>query len=124
MTEEVTMTAGEPGEPASGCAVSEGLSWSWALDIETLLAALSEPAPWNRPIPGPARPTPPAQGDETTEPVPANTEPTPTPPPPRPRPPSPRPPTPRTPSPRTPSPRTPSPRTPSPRTPSPRTPSH
>jgi hypothetical protein len=32
--------------PESGA--SEGLSWSWHLDLETLLAALSEPAPWNR----------------------------------------------------------------------------
>ena len=32
--------------------VSEGLSWSWHLDLETLLTALSEPAPWNS-----ARPT-------------------------------------------------------------------
>src|ERR1022692_4146932 len=30
---------------------SPGLSWSWELDFETLLAALSEPAPWNRPMP-------------------------------------------------------------------------
>src|ERR1017187_2742817 len=30
---------------------SQGLSWSWELDFETLLAALSEPAPWNRPMP-------------------------------------------------------------------------
>ena len=29
----------------------QGLSWSWELDFETLLAALSEPAPWNRPLP-------------------------------------------------------------------------
>ena len=33
--------------PAGGAA--EGLSWSWHLDFETLLTALSEPAPWNRP---------------------------------------------------------------------------
>ncbi|HVB43830.1 MAG TPA: DUF222 domain-containing protein [Streptosporangiaceae bacterium] len=26
----------------------EGLAWSWGLDFEALLAALSEPAPWNR----------------------------------------------------------------------------
>ena len=32
--------------------VSEGLSWSWHLDLESLLTALSEPAPWNS-----ARPT-------------------------------------------------------------------
>src|ERR1022692_3084346 len=30
---------------------SPGLSWSWELDFETLLAALSESAPWNRPMP-------------------------------------------------------------------------
>ncbi len=38
----------------------EGLSWSWHLDLETLLAALSEPAPWNRcppsPVPHPSGP--------------------------------------------------------------------
>jgi len=28
-----------------------GLSWSWGLDFDALLAALSEPAPWNRPAP-------------------------------------------------------------------------
>lgn len=29
----------------------QGLSWSWELDFDALLAALSEPAPWNRPAP-------------------------------------------------------------------------
>jgi hypothetical protein len=36
------------------CAAGEslqGLSWSWELDFETLLAALNEPALWNRPAP-------------------------------------------------------------------------
>ena len=32
-----------------------GLRWSWELDFEALLAALSEPAPWNRPV-RPAQP--------------------------------------------------------------------
>src|SRR5260221_3546927 len=27
-----------------------GLRWSWELDFDSLLAALSEPAPWNRPV--------------------------------------------------------------------------
>src|SRR6266566_591565 len=39
----------------------EGLSWSWELDFETLLTALTEPAPWNRPIqpiPAAAQPAP------------------------------------------------------------------
>ena len=27
-----------------------GLRWSWELDFDALLAALSEPAPWNRPV--------------------------------------------------------------------------
>src|SRR5215472_15664115 len=51
-------------EAAEGCEASEGrgtvrrtvdegpqkqgLSWSWELDFDALLAALSEPAPWNR----------------------------------------------------------------------------
>ncbi len=26
---------------------SEGLSWTWELDFETLLAALQEPPPWS-----------------------------------------------------------------------------
>src|SRR5258708_26379128 len=34
----------------------DGLSWSWHLDLETLLAALSEPAPWNSSRPSAARP--------------------------------------------------------------------
>jgi len=29
----------------------QGLSWSWELDFDALLAALSEPAPWNRQAP-------------------------------------------------------------------------
>src|SRR5262245_39022429 len=33
----------EPGE-------REGLSWSWDLDFEALMTALTEPAPWHRPI--------------------------------------------------------------------------
>jgi hypothetical protein len=37
--------------PFSGIGVDEGLSWSWHLDLEALLTALSEPAPWNRPSP-------------------------------------------------------------------------
>jgi hypothetical protein len=37
-----------------GRAVPQGLSWSWELDFETLMAALNEPAPWNRPPRKPA----------------------------------------------------------------------
>jgi hypothetical protein len=29
----------------------QGLSWSWELDFDALMAALNEPAPWNRPAP-------------------------------------------------------------------------
>ena len=39
--------------PQDGTA-PQGLSWSWELDFETLVAALNEPAPWNRP---PRRPS-------------------------------------------------------------------
>ena len=45
----------------------EGLSWSWHLDLETLLVALSEPAPWNRrprsPVPCPSGPAPSLSSD-------------------------------------------------------------
>jgi Domain of unknown function (DUF222) len=34
-----------------------GLRWSWNMDFDALIAALSEPAPWNRPV----RATPPQQ---------------------------------------------------------------
>ena len=53
----------QPGQaasvPVSGAApqggtAPQGLSWSWELDFETLVAALNEPAPWNRP---PRRPS-------------------------------------------------------------------
>ncbi len=53
-----------PVGPAVGPADAtprEGLSWSWELDFETLLTALTEPAPWNRPIqpiPAAAQPAP------------------------------------------------------------------
>ncbi|HUC55820.1 MAG TPA: DUF222 domain-containing protein [Streptosporangiaceae bacterium] len=36
--------------------MAEGLSWSWTLDVEKLVAALSEPAPWHRPAPAGASP--------------------------------------------------------------------
>ena len=39
--------------PQAGAA-PQGLSWSWELDFETLVAALNEPAPWNLP---PRRPS-------------------------------------------------------------------
>jgi hypothetical protein len=38
------------GSTVAADALGAGLSWSWELDFETLLAALSEPAPWNRPL--------------------------------------------------------------------------
>jgi hypothetical protein len=34
--------------PLAGDGAAEGLSWFWQLDIEALLAALAEPAPWHR----------------------------------------------------------------------------
>ncbi len=33
--------------PSTGIGASDGLSWSWHLDLDALLTALSEPAPWN-----------------------------------------------------------------------------
>ena len=42
------------GTAWQGEAAPQGLSWSWELDFETLVAALNEPAPWNRP---PRRPS-------------------------------------------------------------------
>ena len=42
------------GPVPGGGTAPQGLSWSWELDFETLMAALNEPAPWNRP---PRRPT-------------------------------------------------------------------
>ena len=39
---------GAASVPVGGGA-PQGLSWSWELDFETLVAALNEPAPWNRP---------------------------------------------------------------------------
>ncbi len=44
---------GAASVPVGGGA-PQGLSWSWELDFETLVAALNEPAPWNRP---PRRPS-------------------------------------------------------------------
>jgi len=46
---------------------TEGLSWSWELDFDALLAALNEPAPWNRPAPRSPAPAP------STAPVPPST---------------------------------------------------
>ena len=40
----------EPREtPLQGIGAADGLSWTWHLDLETVLTALSEPAPWSRP---------------------------------------------------------------------------
>ena len=55
----------------------QGLSWSWELDFQTLMTALNEPAPWNRPPRSSRRPpapgrnspqgcTPPASADSDT----------------------------------------------------------
>ena len=64
------MTQKRHGAPPAGLAVHEGLSWSWNLDVETLLTALSEPAPWNR-LPSVVRPAGAAAATEA-----AATEPT------------------------------------------------
>src|SRR6185437_14175627 len=37
-------------------AASQGLSWSWHLDLDALLTALSEPAPWNSSRPSAVHP--------------------------------------------------------------------
>ena len=42
------MTQGQSEAVIPEIGAGEGLSWSWHLDLDTLLAALSEPAPWNR----------------------------------------------------------------------------
>jgi hypothetical protein len=48
----------------------QGLSWSWELDFDALLAALSEPAPWNRPAPRvPVPAQAPAQASATGSPA-------------------------------------------------------
>ena len=44
--------AGMVANPA-GAGPRDGLSWSWELDVEALLDAVSDPAPWNR---APAKP--------------------------------------------------------------------
>jgi hypothetical protein len=54
-----------PDEEA-GADMPQGLSWSWELDFETLVAVLNEPAPWNRPPDGALSPTAPA-GDEDSD---------------------------------------------------------
>jgi hypothetical protein len=54
------MTEAQPDLRRTEIAVPDGLSWSWHLDVETLLVALSEPAPWSRPpsvAAGPPAPT-------------------------------------------------------------------
>jgi hypothetical protein len=66
--------------------VPQGLRWSWELDFGELLAALSEPAPWNRsgglaPVP-PATPSDPARvlgAAHVSAPDPAETDPAPVP---------------------------------------------
>ncbi|HEY3906986.1 MAG TPA: DUF222 domain-containing protein, partial [Streptosporangiaceae bacterium] len=58
---------------------SEGLSWSWHLDLDTLLAALSEPAPWNSSRPSAVRPLRPIHspgGGRPAKDQPSNTRPT------------------------------------------------
>src|SRR5215831_19379085 len=48
----------------------QGLSWSWGLDFDALMAALNEPAPWNRPAPAapaPATASAPDAGDSGSD---------------------------------------------------------
>ncbi len=47
----------------------EGLSWTWDLDVEALLAALNEPAPWSRPARSTARPPSPASANLANSPA-------------------------------------------------------
>ena len=54
------MTQGQSEAVIREIGAGEGLSWSWHLDLDTLLAALSEPAPWNRSRPAAFRPVRPA----------------------------------------------------------------
>src|ERR1700683_3655556 len=63
------MTKVQPDAPRAGFPVREGLSWSWSLDLETLLTALSEPAPWNRPPLGAAYPPAPTDSPGTDRPA-------------------------------------------------------
>src|ERR1700683_4672618 len=78
------MTDGEPetfrsisgnADPAVA-EVEEGLSWSWNLDFESLIAALSEPAPWNRPPPTAVPAAPPEADASLPDADSADTEPT------------------------------------------------
>jgi Domain of unknown function (DUF222) len=68
--------------PAEGAAPCGGLAWSWGMDFDALLAALSEPAPWNVPVrpapapvaaapvrPAPVSPVPPPAAGEPAAPV-------------------------------------------------------
>jgi len=72
---DVGSVVGPP--PATGALTTEppprpGLSWSWDLDLETLLAALAEPAPWNHlasSTPGPATLGPATPGPATPGPA-------------------------------------------------------
>src|ERR1700691_881282 len=87
MAREVTMTVKQDDTPPAAIAVREGLSWSWSLDLDALVAALSEPAPWNHLPPPAARPATPAAGTDAdpapvgpaepdaSDTAPANTEP-------------------------------------------------
>ena len=56
------MTQGQSEAVIREIGAGEGLSWSWHLDLDTLLAALSEPAPWNRSRLSAFRPVRPADG--------------------------------------------------------------
>src|ERR1700683_5772899 len=63
------MTKVQPDAPRAGFPVREGLSWSWSLDLETLLPALSEPPPRNRPPLGAAYPPAPTDSPGTDRPA-------------------------------------------------------
>src|SRR5579859_1311495 len=69
--EEEAMTAADEMPPMS----QQGVSWSWALDFDALLAALNEPAPWNRPAPRAPAPAPGADVSEVADAQPADAQP-------------------------------------------------
>jgi hypothetical protein len=59
------LSSGHRENPLSKTGTADGLSWSWHLDLDTLLAALSGPAPWRRPSPLAPHPPGPAVGRDS-----------------------------------------------------------
>jgi Domain of unknown function (DUF222) len=73
LAEDVALAAdgARVGDVALAEGWPQGLQWSWELDFEALLAALSQPAPWNRPAgPAPTPPVPPPGGEAAPDPAP------------------------------------------------------